>query len=154
MAGFKNRYLVMEVFLDPNKELGREDPILLTNFNVSKAIKESIFSNFGECGLGSALGSFHVKYVNRITKVCIIRVSRDEHQKIWSAITMVRSIGGCPVVFNLLDLSGSIRVSRKTALKCDQAKFEQFKNLVGDRLTPEVIQECTNCFEKIKLLEQ
>lgn len=62
MAGFKNRYLVMEVFLDPNKELGREDPILLTNFNVSKAIKESIFSNFGECGLGSALGSFHGYY--------------------------------------------------------------------------------------------
>lgn len=54
-----------------------------------------------------------VKYVNRITKVCIIRVSRDEHQKIWSAITMVRSIGGCPVVFNLLDLSGKLVASIK-----------------------------------------
>lgn len=154
MAGFKNRYLVMEVFLDPNKEWGHEDPILLTNFNVTKAIKESIFSNFGECGLGSALGSFQghcnlysqrflisvflyiflrtlicfncsvfyfliwvVKYVNRITKVCIIRISRDEHQKIWSAITMVRSIGGCPVVFNLLDLSGKLVFFHQT-LNC------------------------------------
>lgn len=47
-----------------------------------------------------------VKYVNPITKLCIIRASREEYQKVWSAITMVRSIGNCPVLFNLLDLSG------------------------------------------------
>lgn len=49
---------------------------------------------------------YAVKYVNPITKVCIIRASRDEHQKVLAAITMVRSVGNCPVVFNLLDLSG------------------------------------------------
>ena len=49
---------------------------------------------------------FAVKYVNPITKLCIIRTSREEYQKVWSAVTMVRSIGNCPVIFNLLDLSG------------------------------------------------
>lgn len=49
---------------------------------------------------------FAVKYVNEITRVCIIRASREDHQKVWSAITMVRSIADCPVIFNLLDLSG------------------------------------------------
>lgn len=47
-----------------------------------------------------------VKYVNPITKICIFRTSREAYQKVWAAITMVRNIGNCPVVFNLLDLSG------------------------------------------------
>lgn len=58
MVGFKNRYMVMEVFLDPNRELVGDDPIILTQFNVSKAIKDSLLLNFGECGLASSLGSF------------------------------------------------------------------------------------------------
>lgn len=48
----------MEVFLDPNKELPMDDPVILTHFNVSKAIKDNILLNFGECGLASSLGSF------------------------------------------------------------------------------------------------
>jgi ribonuclease P/MRP protein subunit POP5 len=47
-----------------------------------------------------------VKYVNPLTKLCVIRVSREDHQKVWAAITMVRSIGKIPVSFNLLDVSG------------------------------------------------
>ncbi|KAL3714431.1 hypothetical protein ACJRO7_006370 [Eucalyptus globulus] len=153
MVGFKNRYMVMEVFLDPNRELGVDDPIILTQFNVSKAIRDSILVNFGECGLASSLGSFQVKYVNPITKLCIIRASREEHQKVWAAITLVTSVGNCPVLFNLLDLSGSIKACKKAALKCDELKFEQYKLASGSRLSPEVIQQMHNCQEKIKILE-
>ncbi|XP_059628881.1 probable ribonuclease P/MRP protein subunit POP5 [Cornus florida] len=153
MVGFKNRYMVMEVFLDPNKDLGIDDPIIITQFNVSKAIKDSILVNFGECGLASSLGSFQVKYVNPVTKLCIIRASRDEYQKVWSAITMVKSIGNCPVLFNLLDLSGSIRACKNAALKCDELKFEQYKLVAGARLTDDVNQHMQNCLEKIKILE-
>ena len=62
MVGFKNRYMVMEVFLDPNRDLLVVDPIIITQFNVSKAIKDSLLENFGECGLASSLGSFHGEY--------------------------------------------------------------------------------------------
>lgn len=48
----------MEIFLDPNRDLGAEDPIIVTQLNVTKAIKDSILVNFGECGLASSLGSF------------------------------------------------------------------------------------------------
>ncbi|KAK3404191.1 hypothetical protein EUGRSUZ_K00052 [Eucalyptus grandis] len=140
MVGFKNRYMVMEVFLDPNRELGVDDPIIPTY----------ILVNFGECGLASSLGSFQVKYVNPITKLCIIRASREEHQKVWAAITLVTSVGNCPVLFNLLDLSGSIKACKKAALKCDELKFEQYKLVSGSRLSPEVIQQMHNCQEKIK----
>ena len=147
MVGFKNRYMIVEVFLDPNRDLAAQDPIIITQFNVSKAIKDSILVNFGECGLASSLGSFQgnyhiaayyyfafspvyafqynyhstcglcvVKYVNPITKLCIIRASREEYQKVWSAITMVRSIGNCPVLCNLLDLSGKSNNSKMDTL--------------------------------------
>ncbi|GAA0167827.1 transferase [Lithospermum erythrorhizon] len=108
MVAFKNRYMVMEVFLDPNKDLSVEDPIIITKTNLEKAIEGSIRLNFGECGWASSTNSFQVKYVNPITKVCIFRASRNEYKKVWSSITMVRSIGNCPVVFNLLDLSGKL----------------------------------------------
>ena len=62
MVGFKNRYMIVEVFLDPNRDLAAQDPIIITQFNVSKAIKDSILVNFGECGLASSLGSFQGKY--------------------------------------------------------------------------------------------
>ncbi|KAJ4707115.1 Ribonuclease P/MRP protein subunit POP5 [Melia azedarach] len=153
MVGFKNRYMVLEVFLDPNRELPVEDPIILTQFNVSKAIKDSITINFGECGLASSLGSLQVKYVNPITKLCIVRASREDYQKVWSAITMVRSIGNCPVLFNLLDLSGSIRACKTAALKCDELKFEHYKLVAGARLSTDVCQHMQNCLEKIKILE-
>ncbi|KAF2297235.1 hypothetical protein GH714_019755 [Hevea brasiliensis] len=94
-----------------------------------------------------------VKYVNPITKLCIIRTSREEYQKVWSAITMVRSIGNCPVLFNLLDLSGSIKACKSAALKCDELKFEQYKLVVGDRLSEDVTKHMQNCLEKIKILE-
>ncbi|KAK4433221.1 putative ribonuclease P/MRP protein subunit POP5 [Sesamum alatum] len=153
MVGFKNRYLVMEVFVDPNKDFSLDEPVIITQFNLSKAIKDSILTNFGECGLASSTNSFQVKYVNPITKVCIFRTSREEYQKVWAAITMVRSIGNCPVVFNLLDLSGSIKACKKAALKCDESKFEQYKLSAGERLPADADQRMQNCLEKIKALE-
>ncbi|KAI3845934.1 hypothetical protein MKW92_050014 [Papaver armeniacum] len=153
MVGFRNRYLVMEVFLDPSKDLGKEDPIIISQFNILKAIKDSILVNFGECGLSASLGSLQVKYVNPITKVCIIRAAREEHQKVWSSITMIRSIGNCPVIFSLMDLSGSIKACKAAAFKYDEAKFEQYKQVVGDRLTPDISQQMHNYLAKIQLLE-
>lgn len=61
MVGFKNRYMVMEVFLNPNRDRMGDDPIIITQFNVSKAVRDSILVNFGECGLASSLGSFQGK---------------------------------------------------------------------------------------------
>lgn len=153
MVGFKNRYMVVEVNLNPKREQVKDDPITLTPYNVTKAIKDSILLNFGECGLASSVGSFQVKYVNAITKVCIIRASREEYQKVWAAITMMRSIANIPVVFNLLDLSGSIKACKNAALKCEESKFEQHKLVAGGSLSPEVSKQMQSCLDKIKLLE-
>ncbi|KAG6607595.1 putative ribonuclease P/MRP protein subunit POP5, partial [Cucurbita argyrosperma subsp. argyrosperma] len=153
MVSFKNRYLVFEVVLDPNKDVATDDPIIITQYNVSKAIKDSILLNFGECGFASSLGSFQVRYVNPITKLCIIRASREDYQNVWAAITMVRSISNCPVVFNLLDLTGNSRACKNTALRLDELKFEQYKLMVGPRISDGVNLQMQNCLEKIRSLD-
>ncbi|KAL8113021.1 hypothetical protein AgCh_020368 [Apium graveolens] len=66
---------------------------------------------------------------------------------------MVRDIGNCPVVFNLLDLSGSIRAYKDAALKCDKLKLENYKKEAGPRVTAEINQMMQNFLEKIKTLE-
>ncbi|KAM0911788.1 hypothetical protein ACQ4PT_013216 [Festuca glaucescens] len=151
MVHFKNRYMVMEVFIDASR--GEVDPVILTQFNITKVIRDSIQLNFGECGLAASLGSLQVKYVNPLTKLCVIRVSREDHQKVWAAITMVRSIGKIPVSFNLLDVSGTIRACKKAALECEEAKFEQYKLFAGDRITPEIIESVKSCLDKLRGLD-
>ncbi|XWS09163.1 hypothetical protein CRYUN_Cryun40dG0062700 [Craigia yunnanensis] len=85
---------------------------------------------------------------------CVLsELQESDYQKIWSAISMVRSIGNCPVLFNLLDLSGSIKACKNAALKCDESKFEQYKLMVGARLIADVTQHMQNCLQKIKILE-
>ncbi|XP_047073095.1 probable ribonuclease P/MRP protein subunit POP5 [Lolium rigidum] len=151
MVHFKNRYMVMEVFIDVSR--GEVDPVILTQFNITKVIRDSIQLNFGECGLAASLGSLQVKYVNPLTKLCVIRVSREDHQKVWAAITMVRSIGKIPVSFNLLDVSGTIRACKKAALECEEAKFEQYKLSARDRITPEIIESVKSCLDKLRGLD-
>ncbi|KAK3142859.1 hypothetical protein QOZ80_4BG0352720 [Eleusine coracana subsp. coracana] len=156
MVHFKNRYLVMEVFIDAAR--GEGDPVILTQSNIIKVIRDSIKINFGECGLAASVGSLQVKYVNPLTKICIIRASREDHQKGWAAITMVRSIGKIPVSFNLLDVSGfffsgTIRACKEAALECDEAKFEQYKLAAGDSISPEIIRSVQSCFDRIRGLE-
>jgi hypothetical protein len=72
----------------------------------SNFLKLNAISQFSYLIIFSHLHFCAVKYVNPITNMCIIRASREEYEKVWASITMVRSIGHYPVVFNLLDLSG------------------------------------------------
>lgn len=51
----------MEVYLDPNKDTASDEPIVITQFNLKKAIRDVILTNFGECGPSenSFQGEFH-----------------------------------------------------------------------------------------------
>lgn len=44
-----------------SKDSSGKDPIIITEGNLSKVIKDSILLNFGECGLAISLGSFQGK---------------------------------------------------------------------------------------------
>eukprot|EP00250_Pteridium_aquilinum_P013561 c21422_g1_i1 orf=100-543(+) len=143
----KNRYLVMEIFCEG------EGPAL-THSAITNAIKDSILHNFGEFGLGSSLTSLQVKYLNPITKLCVIRCSRTEYERIWCAITFITSISNCPLFFNLLDLSGNIRCCKHATLEYDKAKVELLKLRSGkNQLSPKQLEAASSCLEKISQLE-
>ncbi|KAH9320892.1 hypothetical protein KI387_015531, partial [Taxus chinensis] len=105
MVVFKHRYLVLEIFLNPDREGKKEDERTLSELGITQAIKQSLETNFGEHGLAASLNRLQVQYLNPITKLCVIRCLRREYQKVWCAITLITSIGRCPAFFNLLDLS-------------------------------------------------
>ena len=52
----------MEVFIDAGR--GEQDPVILTQFNITKVIRGSILLNFGECGLAASLGSLQGTTIN------------------------------------------------------------------------------------------
>ena len=51
------------------------------------------------------------------------------------------------------DIVGSIRACRDAASRCEEAKFEQYKLVIGDGLTEAIKLQMHNYLEKIKLLE-
>lgn len=53
----------------------------------------------------------------------------------------------------LFFVPGSIKACKKAALKCDELKFEQYKLIVGARLSADATQQMQNCLDKIKFLE-
>ncbi|XP_057826587.2 probable ribonuclease P/MRP protein subunit POP5 [Cryptomeria japonica] len=152
MVVFKHRYMLFEIFVNLDREGKGEDEVTFSEHGITLAIKQSLEVNFGEYGLAASLNRLQVQYFNPITKLCVVRCLRREHQKVWCAITLITSIGRCSAFFNLLDLNGSIRASRKYALKYDKAKFEQYKLMQGDRQSEETLKLVYNCFEKLKNL--
>ncbi|KAL9276237.1 hypothetical protein ACSQ67_026219 [Phaseolus vulgaris] len=47
MVGFGNRYMVMEVFVNPSRDKVGNDSIIITRFNVSKAVKDDFWRILG-----------------------------------------------------------------------------------------------------------
>ncbi|PKU77934.1 putative ribonuclease P/MRP protein subunit POP5 [Dendrobium catenatum] len=54
---FKNSYFVIEVLKTGGKDYSGNDPIIITEYNLLKAIKYNILLSFGEFGLALSLGS-------------------------------------------------------------------------------------------------
>jgi ribonuclease P/MRP protein subunit POP5 len=135
MVRFKNRYILAEVVwqdsgdataggatstVAPGAGIGATGSISrgdVTGFIILNTIKDSIQENFGDVGMGRVLGSLQVKYYNPISGACIVRVSRDEFQNVWSAMSFVRRIRKREGIFRVLHVGGTIRSCQKYAVK-------------------------------------
>ena len=77
MVRYKNRYLLLElIWKDGKIDLGVSEGSLLG------IIRESMQTNFGDYGLGSALASMQVKHYNPITGTCVVRCSREQYRQV------------------------------------------------------------------------
>ena len=107
MVRFKNRYLVVEIAHNDGRameERGKERAVLDT-------LRESLRDNFGDVGLGRALGALSVRYVDAVTGVCVVRCGREVAREVRGAIATVEEVRGRRAAACLLYTSPSPRDS-------------------------------------------
>ena len=72
-----------------------------------------------------AYPSTTVKYYNPLTSVAIVRAGREDHKKVWAALTMMRHVQGEEVSCKMIKVCGSIRTCRVAALAIEKKRFSQ-----------------------------
>ncbi|GAA5982166.1 hypothetical protein JCM5350_003478 [Sporobolomyces pararoseus] len=83
-------------------------------------LRDSLQANFGDIVSGSVGGTFSVKYLSPGTCTLILRVSREHFQTLWSSLTLLRKIGGYPVIVKVNHVSGTIRKIQHRAIQQDR----------------------------------
>ncbi|KAG8793688.1 hypothetical protein FRC12_001930 [Ceratobasidium sp. 428] len=111
MVRFKNRWLLLELIpcATPTTTLSSKQ--------IYNALRESVIENFGDAGWGAVGGSLTIKYFSPTTRICIIRVARDHHTTAWGAVTLMRSLGGSPVIPHVIHLSGTLKKAQLATIK-------------------------------------
>lgn len=85
MVRFKNRYLLVDISQSGKKGAERS----LNHKDILSALKDSLLTNFGDYGLAVALPRLHVRLSDAATGLCMIRCSRDSHQMVRAALTLL-----------------------------------------------------------------
>jgi len=101
--------------------------------DIGRVLKESVELVHGSYGLGSVIGSLQIKYFNPVTSVALIRISRDNYDVLWSAMTFVTKIRKRECLFRVLHLGGTIRSCQKVLLAYNR---EQLTLLLEKATTP------------------
>ncbi|GAA5938061.1 RNA-binding protein POP5 [Sporobolomyces koalae] len=86
-------------------------------------LRDSLSVNFGDVGAGEVGGTFSIKYLSPSTMTMIIRVSREHYQTLWASLTLLRKIGGKPVIVRVTHVSGTIRKVQHAAIRLDREQI-------------------------------
>jgi ribonuclease P/MRP protein subunit POP5 len=145
---FKNRYLICRIAFKDGRPIA-ESAGESSNLMLQKAIRQQLHVLFGDVGLGSALVSCQVKYVDSTHGICVVRCGRDEYRRVWLALSCIRDI--------------EMRVCRITIIGCT-GSVESCKTMVVEKTVNERRQQCGNqnddelfmdqVREQVNLLEQ
>ncbi|KAK9819175.1 hypothetical protein WJX81_006362 [Elliptochloris bilobata] len=139
---FKNRYLLLElVWKDARADDALLEPTLLACF------RQSIWTCFGDHGLGLALASLQVKFHSALTGLCIVRCSRDQHRQVWGALSTITEIRHRTVLLRLLHLGGTLASCQRTALAHSRA------SLAALQLTAQQARSARDAEARLQALE-
>jgi len=111
MVRFKNRYLVVEIAHNDGRameERGKERAVLDT-------LRESLRENFGDVGLGRALGALSVRYVDAMTGVCVVRCGREVAREVRGAIATIQEMRGRRAAAAVTHCGGAVRGVREAS---------------------------------------
>lgn len=124
---FKNRYLICRLTFKDGRAIA--DAGESSNLVLQKAIRQQLHVLFGDVGLGSALVSCQVKYVDAIHGICVVRCGREEYRRVWLALSCIKDI--------------EMRVCRITVIGCS-GSIESCKTLVVEKTVNEHRQQRGN----------
>mmetsp|Transcript_16351 Transcript_16351/g.32309 ORF Transcript_16351/g.32309 Transcript_16351/m.32309 type:complete len:166 (-) Transcript_16351:416-913(-) len=151
MVRMKNRYLIVDLMWNTSEgelvDVGGGGRAALpagstkvSAIDIFYALRDIFIMCYGDAGWGRAASSA-AKYYNPQTSIAVIRTTREEHQRVWAALTMLRQIGGEEVVCRVIDVSGSVRTCRCAAAAVEKRRFaltrERMENAVGRKAVDE-----------------
>jgi len=113
MVRFKNRYLVVEIAHNDGRameERGKERAVLDT-------LRESLRENFGDVGLGRALGALSVRYVDAMTGVCVVRCGREVAREVRGAIATIQEMRGRRAAAAVTHCGVAVRSTREACVR-------------------------------------
>uniref|UniRef100_A0A1D2A228 Ribonuclease P/MRP protein subunit POP5 n=1 Tax=Auxenochlorella protothecoides TaxID=3075 RepID=A0A1D2A228_AUXPR len=112
MVRFKNRYMVFE--LEWKHDSGSAG---LNELKLLQVFRQAVQDLHGEALLGLVLASLQVKYYNPLQHLCVVRCGRDDHTKVWAALTCLTAIKNEPVAIRLVHLTGDVNACKALMLK-------------------------------------
>lgn len=177
MVRFKNRYFLLELVpfkfdnenensdgkkeifryhndttKNNNKDFSKNETLpSFTSASVSSYIRSAVTLNYGQYANSSLLQSLSVKYSNSSTNMVILRVPRDFHSQIWTALTFMTewpaenpaSAANIKCTWRAVHCAGTIRSCQKAAIsfarKCLLSNIPQgvsFKTFQSDVVEP------------------
>lgn len=98
----KRRFLLFEALFETAPRTGT-----ILEEHLLTVIREALAVNWGD--LGEAQAHMRMVYWSEAVNLGIVRCSREAAEHVWSAITMVTSVGNRPVQFRVHRIGGTIR---------------------------------------------
>ncbi|XP_065942914.1 ribonuclease P/MRP protein subunit POP5 isoform X1 [Magallana gigas] len=102
------RYLLCEIIYIDGRRLHRN----LQQRDIYHCVRNALAKEHGEYGVALALRSLSIQAYFH-PNIVMIRVSRDAHKMLQSALFFIRKIGQYEAFFNTLHISGTIRTCQK-----------------------------------------
>eukprot|EP00039_Didymoeca_costata_P005838 m.85104 g.85104 ORF g.85104 m.85104 type:complete len:133 (-) comp12995_c0_seq4:793-1191(-) len=132
MVRLKHRHLLVEIIF--------EDGLVDENLkfrDVLKAVQGAVQAFHGDYGLGCIMSSFQVKYFNPMTSICLLRVSKDHYEELWSALTLMTSLNSRSCLFTVIHVGGTIRSCQKALIKKNKQALALDKANAADHIPVE-----------------
>lgn len=102
------------------------DPSLQA-YGLQTVLRDAVREHFGDLAAGRTMQSLQVRYLNALTNTAIVRVARDDHRALGTAMAMVTALRGRPVILRTAHLGGTIRCCQKAAVALQRQKMDELR---------------------------
>ncbi|CAD6888639.1 unnamed protein product [Tilletia controversa] len=140
MVRFKNRWLLVTFSFDPTPPPSSSSslpttPPILTAADITKLLRVSIQSNFGDLGSGAHGGNVQCRYYSPHLHTAIIRSARESLKYVWAAVTLIAESKGRRVRTRVIHVGGTIKKVQLKAMGLDKAAINDLSKLMVDEST-------------------